>query len=140
VGELGKRVLVADDDEGVRRLLEEVLRRAGYRVEVCRDGSEAFKRLGSGTYDLLVFDHHMPKVTGLNLARMARLAGMAVPILLITSALEVQAEAQLHELDGLQVILKPFGIEDFLLRVERLLGGSSEEEQNTPPTGTKRVT
>ena len=59
------RILVADDEEPIRRLVTRVLERNGYAVEGAGDGQQAIDRLKSGNYDAVVLDLMMPKVDGI---------------------------------------------------------------------------
>ena len=61
------KVLYIDDDEGLRRLVEKDLQRAGYIVETATGGTDGMRRLREQTFDLVALDHHMPEETGLEL-------------------------------------------------------------------------
>jgi CheY-like chemotaxis protein len=59
-----QRVLVVDDEEDLRLLLQELLREEGYQVDVAKDGEEAVEKLSSLAMDLVVLDMMMPKIDG----------------------------------------------------------------------------
>jgi DNA-binding response OmpR family regulator len=69
----GVRVLVADDDPGVRTSVAAALRREGYTVELASDGMEALERLGGGPFDCVVLDVLMPWLDGLTRTEFALL-------------------------------------------------------------------
>lgn len=60
-----KRVLVADDERYMREIIREILLTEGCEVDEAADGSEAFRLLATGAYDLIFLDLHMPNVSGL---------------------------------------------------------------------------
>ncbi len=83
------RVLVVDDSITTRTLERHILERAGFRVDLARDGLEALAALRSSSYDVVVSDYEMPNLDGLGLVRAMRAeeALMAVPLILVTSVM-----------------------------------------------------
>ncbi|HEY7369637.1 MAG TPA: response regulator, partial [Thermoanaerobaculia bacterium] len=77
------RVLVADDDSGLRRVVRDAFERAGHEVEIAADGEEALERFREGSFDLVVTDLAMPGRTGLELTEEIRKVSR-VPILILT--------------------------------------------------------
>src|SRR5580658_4153118 len=82
-----RRILVADDEACIRLLLTEVLAHFGYDVDAAEDGAAAWEALQARPYDLLITDHNMPKITGLELVRNLRSARMALPVVLVAGEL-----------------------------------------------------
>ncbi|MGO8993541.1 MAG: response regulator [Polyangiaceae bacterium] len=78
------RVLIADDDTMVARLLQQALQKAGYRVDVVADGMAARERLVSGCYQVLVTDWMMPELDGIELVRLVRARREPCCVVLIT--------------------------------------------------------
>jgi len=113
---LRARVLVVDDDEGLRELIIARMRREGFEVIEAGSGFEALETLAivsKSPYDqldLLVMDVRMPGATGLEIARMLRGAGWDVPVVLITAFPDRDLLAESAEL-GLTVLAKPFGLD-----------------------------
>lgn len=102
------RILVADDDKGVRLLIARQLQEAGYHVDSAEDGAVAWSMLQVSDYDLLVTDHNMPYVTGIELVRKLRSARKALVVVLI-SGLMPAAELKLQPSLNLAATLeKPF--------------------------------
>src|SRR5437870_4252624 len=81
------KVLVAEDDESTRYLLCRFLERAGYRVEAAADGEEAWNALLVSHYDLLLSDHNMPRLRGLDLVARLRAAGLNLPVIIDSASL-----------------------------------------------------
>jgi DNA-binding response OmpR family regulator len=78
------RLLVADDDPGVRQYLVTVLQRDGHDITTAEDGDEAFRILRDADFDLVVIDVHMPKLTGLEVLERLREAGREVRAIVLT--------------------------------------------------------
>ncbi len=112
------RVLVVDDDEGLRHLIIARMRREGFEVIEACSGFEALEALSAASrsprphdqLDLLVMDVRMPGATGLEIARMLRAAGWTVPVVLITAFPDRELLLESAQL-GLVVLPKPFALE-----------------------------
>ncbi len=121
-------VLVVDDDETIRRLVDHRLSAAGYDVCVCEDGREAADLLDSGYEpDLAVLDVMMPRLDGTRLVRMIRGGELAVrsdlPIVMLTSRGREE-----HVLEGFEsgvddYVTKPFRSTELLARIRRHVDG-----------------
>jgi CheY-like chemotaxis protein len=81
----GARVLVADDDLGIRTSLAEVLAAQGCRVETAADGAEALRRIESGQFDVVVSDVVMPNMDGYALFTAVRHRFPDLPIVMMTA-------------------------------------------------------
>ena len=80
------RVLIAEDEAYLNRILEKVLAKAGYAVDSCADGQEALEYLEStDAYDAAILDIMMPRVDGLTVLRRIRERGSDLPVLLLTA-------------------------------------------------------
>lgn len=99
-----RRVLVVDDDEAVRRLVEHVLRHAGYEVVLASDGKEALERL-DGRIDVLLCDKNLPLLPGTQVVLEARAKFPRLTTVLMTAAPEAISLTALG-LDG--YLAKPF--------------------------------
>jgi two-component system, chemotaxis family, chemotaxis protein CheY len=80
----GKRVLVAEDDEDARNLLSMVLEKAGYSVYTAQDGRQALEEMKKRRFDVVVADHHMPKMNGFQLVLLGRLVWPDTPMILLS--------------------------------------------------------
>ena len=116
------RVLVADDEAGIRDLLTKTLALAEYDVDSAPDGRAALARLQSAAYDLLITDLKMPGMDGLALIRDARRLSPSLPIIIITA---YSTEANAIEAINLGVsgyLTKPFRIAKILSAAAKALG------------------
>jgi CheY-like chemotaxis protein len=98
-------VLVVDDEEDVRLALRVMLQAQGWRAEEASNGEEALERCRRGGVDILVLDHKMPGLTGIEVARMLREDGYRAPIILYSAYLTPELEAEADSL-GLWAIGK----------------------------------
>jgi CheY-like chemotaxis protein len=118
---MSRRVLVVEDDAGVRQTLADVLQDVGYMVDGAVDGAEAIEQMERSRPDLVLLDLHMPGMDGWEfLAVKAARSGLAeVPVLVLSAASERGIDnAQEH---GAPIyVRKPFALEDLLAKVERL--------------------
>ena len=73
------RILVAEDERNLNRILTEALTDEGYSVDPCFDGQEAWDALACAEYDVLVLDIMMPRMDGLTLVRKLRESGSTTP-------------------------------------------------------------
>ena len=104
-----RTVAVVDDDQAVRDSLRFLLEVIGYTVEIFASAAE-FLQANVRHFACLILDHHMPNMTGLELARRLRADGAVIPILLITGSPSPTIAASAAEL-GIEVLDKPPGEE-----------------------------
>ena len=117
----GARVLVAEDDTGVRETLDAALSFEGYRVTTVPDGAAALAALAEEPPDLLVLDIGMPRVDGLTVCRMARERGIRLPILILTARQEVSDRVAGLDAGADDYLAKPFALDELLARARALL-------------------
>jgi EAL domain-containing protein (putative c-di-GMP-specific phosphodiesterase class I) len=101
------RVLLAEDEDALRRALARSLTRAGCRVTEARDGTEAAELVGRESFDVIVTDIKMPGHDGLEVLRAARGHDLDVPIILMTAAPDLRTALESIEYGAFQYITKP---------------------------------
>ena len=108
------RCLVVDDEPPVRAVLGDILESAGHSVVTLGDGVEAIARFSAETFDLVVTDLAMPRVSGWQVARAVKQAAPQVPVFLVTGfGVELSAEERrAHGVD--LVLVKPLQIQEIL--------------------------
>ena len=132
---VGWRILVVDDDEDTRYLASTMLSTAGYTVDTAADGEEAWQMLISFPYDLLLSDHNMPRLCGLDLVARIRAAGMTLPIIINSGWLGLEETSNHSRLDLAAVLHKPFEFTEVLDAVKRILLLPPPQEQETVRNG-----
>lgn len=115
------RVLLAEDDRGVRESLERALRYEGFEVVTAADGRRALELARTEVPDLLVLDVMMPEVDGLEVARRLRARKDRVPILMLTARTEVSDRVAGLEAGADDYLIKPFALDELLARMRALL-------------------
>jgi CheY-like chemotaxis protein len=121
------QVLVAEDQEDVRTLVERVLTRAGYRVTLAENGAQALQKVAEmGTaLDLLITDYDMPHARGDVVARAARERRADLPVLLISGFTSEGWPTDLVQAPHTVVLEKPFSAQSLLEAIERAVSGVS---------------
>jgi two-component system KDP operon response regulator KdpE len=114
------RILVVDDEPGIRKVVRDGLERAGHEVETAVDGGEAMGVFEEKEFDLVVTDLTMPRKGGLDLVREIRRTS-PVPILVLTVRHEEREKVRLLDAGADDYVTKPFGVEELLARVRALL-------------------
>ena len=114
------RVLVAEDDVGLRSVLERGLNERGFVVDAVADGTAALRHLRSYDYDVAVIDWRMPEQSGMEVISQARRGGDRTPILMLTAR-----DAPSDRVTGLNVgaddyLVKPFDFEELVARIHAL--------------------
>ncbi len=120
------RILVVEDDDGIRETLKYNLAMAGYGVQEAKDGGGALRLARAGKPDLIVLDLMLPGMSGLEVCRALRRSSR-VPIIMITAR-----DAEVDKIVGLELgaddyITKPFSIREVLARVGAVLRRSRSE-------------
>lgn len=102
------RLLVADDESTILELLRTVLSIWSIEVEVCGDGETALVRATEGRFAVLLIDHQMPRMTGLEVIRRLRAANSRTPVVLMSGHLSEPVVKETKNLPGVQLLPKPF--------------------------------
>ena len=117
------RILVGDDESQICRLVRDVLKPAGYVVDVTQNGSEFLEKYHAGAYSLLIVDTILLHTSGMEVVMKLRDRGDSVPIILMSGpsreADRVEPFAFTYRVD---VLRKPFGVGDLRSAVSRALG------------------
>jgi serine/threonine protein kinase len=114
-------ILVVEDDDVVRLMLEEVLASEGYQVVAARDGVEALLTLGSRRFDLILSDVQMPLLDGILLMRALSEKGLTTPVFFLSGALQEESAAELSDLGASAFFAKPISIFPLLEAIRREL-------------------
>jgi two-component system cell cycle response regulator len=116
-----QKILVVDDEEATRRLLERVLNGVGHHVEVADGGPEAIHKLEKESFDLVITDLRMPAVDGAEVLRKAKKLDPHCEVIVITGYASVDSAVRLMKLGAYDYISKPFNLERISLLAERAL-------------------
>src|SRR3984957_3045241 len=114
------RVLVAEDDDGLRSVLERGLSEQGYVVDVTSDGEQALQYLEAYDYEVAILDWRMPKITGLEVIQRLRRRGSALPVLMLTARDTASERVSGLDAGADDYLVKPFDFSELLARVRAL--------------------
>jgi two-component system, OmpR family, response regulator PhoP len=115
------RILVVEDEAGIREGLRDQLTKAGFTVDVSQDGEEGLFAGLELPVDVAVVDLGLPKLPGLDLIRQLRAKGKAFPILVLTARDRWQDKVEGLEAGADDYVAKPFHFEEVLARLQALL-------------------
>jgi DNA-binding NtrC family response regulator len=124
------RILVADDEAKLARLIAEMLELAGHHVDCVTGGKEALARIGAESYDLVLTDLRMPDVDGLVVLTEARKRSPAPEVIVMTAHGTAETAVQAMKAGAIDYLLKPFSIDEVRLRVNRIASERSEQMKN----------
>jgi two-component system phosphate regulon response regulator PhoB len=137
VSQAHARLLVVEDEDDLRSLLDRSLERAGFRVRLAEDGREALRIAWSEPVDLLVLDLMLPGVDGVEVCRRLRVDPRTarIPIVMLTARTEPADRIAGLETGADDYITKPFHLRELVLRIEAVLRRVRGEEARSALVG-----
>jgi CheY-like chemotaxis protein len=125
----GQRILIADDDREMRRVLRAMLRSTGAEIEEASSGTDLLGHLQQDApFDLVITDLRMPAPSGLQVMMMVRGAGNETPFILITAFGDESVRAAVKEIPKALLLDKPFAPPALLSCVATALGQRSQNQ------------
>lgn len=115
------RVLIVDDEAGVRELLKDALRLAGFETQSVGDGMSALTLLRTFTPDIMIIDINMPLMDGFELVERLRKIGTDIPVLMLSARADRVDVTRGLTLGADDYVTKPFGLEELVLRLKAIL-------------------
>src|SRR5699024_543277 len=115
------KILIVDDQPGIRLLLSEVLEQEGYNVFTAETGPETLEKLQGLKVDLIILDYQLPVIDGLSIVRILDKRNCPIPVILMSGLPECLPVDPMEYENIVKSIAKPFDIEEILLDVEAAL-------------------
>jgi twitching motility two-component system response regulator PilG len=112
-----KKILVVDDDDAIRHMVERVLRREHFEVESARDGFEAIEKLARNDYGTVLLDLMMPRIDGLGVLRFLETEQKAPPRVIVMTANLQTASQTASAQPVFRILPKPFDIHELVTHV-----------------------
>ncbi len=123
---MNERILLVEDEAGLRLTLSDRLAREGYEVETAADGEAALTAATEKPFDLILLDLMLPRKNGLDVCRDLRQRGYATPILMLTARGQTVDKVVGLKLGADDYLTKPFEMPELLARIEALLRRASQ--------------
>lgn len=111
------RVLLAEDEKSLSRIMVKQLKSAGYSVDSCFDGAEAYELIRSTDYDAAVFDVMMPLMSGFEVVRKIREQGIDTPVIFLTARDSIEDRVTGLDIGADDYLVKPFSFEELSARL-----------------------
>ncbi len=115
------RILVVDDEESMRQLLEIALGKVGHRVTTAASGNRALKLIETDSFDLVISDIKMPDMSGVEVLRYIKQAEPSVPVIMITAYASAETAVEALRLGAYDYLTKPFKMDELKSNVENAL-------------------
>ena len=111
------RILLAEDEKDMNRVITRRLTWEGYTVDSCFDGEEALDYLNSAEYDAVVLDVMMPRMDGFQVVEVMRKKGDSTPVLFLTARDSLEDKVEGLDLGADDYLVKPFAFEELMARL-----------------------
>lgn len=126
------RILLVEDEENIRDLVKLNLELDNYEVVSVGNGREALKTVDEQHFDLIILDVMLPELDGFQVCEQIRLSNRIVPILFLTAKDTVADRISGLKRGGDDYLIKPFHLEELLLRVQKLIQRTSKQPEVSP--------
>jgi DNA-binding NtrC family response regulator len=133
------RLLIVEDRDSLRRMLERALGAEGYRVESAADGEEGVRRVADAAYDLVLTDLKLPGRSGLEVRAASRAAQPDTPVVVLTGYGTVAAAVEAMKLGAHDFLEKPVEIDDLFRLVAAAIGPQPDDQLCLRPPGAPPV-
>jgi DNA-binding response OmpR family regulator len=130
------KILIVEDESEMLRGLRDNFEFEGYEVDEARDGVAGLKKISGFSYDLIILDIMLPKLSGLEVCKRAREQGVATPIIMLTARSEEIDKVLGFELGADDYVTKPFGVRELLARAKAAIRRS----ESTATAPSERMT
>lgn len=126
---MSKRILLVEDEEQLLEVIKLNLELDGFEVVSAIDGKQALEEFHKQRFDIILLDVMLPHMDGFAVCRAIRLENRKVPILFLTAKNSAQDRVMGLKIGGDDYLVKPFDLEELLLRVQRLLERSTSQSK-----------
>ncbi|SDB81568.1 two-component system, response regulator, stage 0 sporulation protein F/two-component system, NtrC family, response regulator AtoC [Pelagirhabdus alkalitolerans] len=116
-----QKVLVVDDQRGIRSLLEIILKQEGFNVASCQKGSEVIQSVQTEQPDLIIMDYRLPEMNGIKVTKELEQLGYRIPIILMSGLVDEVKEKSAPYITVKDYFNKPFDINDAKAKIKKAL-------------------
>ena len=125
-------ILLCEDEESLGMLVREYLQAKGYDAELYLDGEAGYKAFMRTKFDMCLLDVMMPKMNGFEVCKNIRQAKLSVPVLMLTAKGTIDDKTTGFDCGADDYLVKPFDIQEVLLRIRVLLRRNAVEVEESP--------
>jgi two-component system response regulator AtoC len=115
-----KKVLIVDDESGMRHMLTVLLEREGYSIDTAQNGREGIEKIKSNVFDLVLCDIRMPEMDGLTFLETTKNINKQLPVIMMSAFGNVDTAIEAMKKGAFDYVSKPFKADEILLRLQRL--------------------
>ncbi|MBI4188600.1 MAG: sigma-54-dependent Fis family transcriptional regulator [Chloroflexi bacterium] len=123
-------ILVADDEENVRALLQRILKEAGYNVVTAADGQEALDKVAISNAEVALLDIKMPGISGIETLRQIATTWPQICVIMVTAINDAQTAVDAMKLGAYDFITKPFNRDAVVMAVQRAIEKRNLQREN----------
>ena len=127
---LMQRILVIDDDETVRDVLQSFLSSKGFEVTLATEGQSGIDLIKSNTFDIILTDLVMPGIGGIEILKEISSSNINTPVLVITAFGTVQTAVEAMKLGAFEYVTKPFNLDEIMIVINKALNVSKLQKEN----------
>ncbi|HUU44295.1 MAG TPA: sigma-54 dependent transcriptional regulator [Acidobacteriota bacterium] len=124
------RLLVVDDENSLREMMQIMLTKEGYAVDTATDGCDAVDQIAANDYDLVIADLKMPEMSGIELLDRARQTNPELPFIVMTAFASVDTAIEALKKGASDYVTKPFKIDEIKITIQKILGARALENEN----------
>ncbi len=124
------RILIAEYEKSLNRIIAKQLKASGYSVDCAFNGEEAYDLISITDYDAAIFDVMMPKIDGFSLLRKIRNEGNNLAVLFLTARDSIEDRVEGLDIGADDYLVKPFAFEELLARIRVLIRKNSVSNSN----------
>ncbi|OGF47457.1 MAG: hypothetical protein A2452_02950 [Candidatus Firestonebacteria bacterium RIFOXYC2_FULL_39_67] len=118
-------ILIVDDEEWIRDLLKDILETNGYRTKTAKNGTDAIKKIKQESFNVVICDINMPKLSGFDVLKQVRLIDSSIKIIMMTANGNEYYYNQCMSMGASGFIGKPFDMQEMLAAIEYSTGKNS---------------
>ncbi len=123
------KVLIVDDEQGIREMLEIYLQREGYETRCAGSGEDALQLCSDNKFDVVISDIKMPGIDGMELLEKVKLSNPETVFIMITAYASFETAKKSMEEEAYDYITKPFDVEEIKRKIDDALGKKEREKQ-----------
>lgn len=121
INKLKRKILVVEDQAGIRLLLTDALANIGYCVKVAETGKEGLEKINRDSFDLIILDYQLPFMNGIEMISIMEEKQINIPIIMMSGYIESIKKEKFQEGSVVKWIAKPFNIQEVCEIVRKIL-------------------